>query len=222
MTSRNEPDPAPTAGRASLPSPSTRTREDPISPVTGLIDKTEELIGHSPHPAIVAVPIGAWTVSNICDGLALATGDDRYDDAASVSMAIGLAGAAGAIVTGLRDYSYIPEDRPSHGPATSHALGNAVVTTLFTTSYVLRLRDRRAGRRPSHLARLLGVAGGALSLYTAWLGGVLVEEYGESVKPAMEQEQGEESGSPDDPERDNDGPRGRERLSSRSPLGPHD
>src|SRR5258708_1441703 len=63
---------------------------DPISPVTTLIDKAEELLGHSPHPAIVALPLGAWTVSNVCDGLALATGDDRYDDAARVSMAIGL------------------------------------------------------------------------------------------------------------------------------------
>jgi hypothetical protein len=31
----------------------------PDFPVTGLIDKAEELIGHSQHTAIVAVPIGA-------------------------------------------------------------------------------------------------------------------------------------------------------------------
>ena len=30
---------------------------DPISPVTTLIDKAEELLGHSPHPAIVALPL---------------------------------------------------------------------------------------------------------------------------------------------------------------------
>jgi len=182
---------------------------DPISPVTRLIDKTEELLGHSPHPAIISLPLGAWAVSNACDGLAMATGDGRYDDAASVSMAIGLIGAAGAVVTGLRDYSYIPEDRPSHGVATTHGLGNAVVATLFTTSYILRSRDRAAGRRPGLLARVLGIAGGTLSLYTAWLGGVLVEEYGESVKPVME-------GQSDDDE-----PHGRERLSSNAPLGYH-
>jgi hypothetical protein len=55
----------------------------------------------------------------------------------------------------------------------------------------------------------LGFAGGALSLYTAWLGGVLVEEYGESVKPVM--------GETDD----EDERRGRERLASDSPLGAH-
>jgi len=181
---------------------------DPISPITGLIDKTEELLGHSPHPAIVALPIGAWSVSNICDGLALATGNDRYDDAARVSMAIGLIGAAGSVVTGLRDYASIPEDRPSHDVATAHALGNAVVGTLFTASYILRVRAHEEGRRPSLLARTLGLAGGALALYTAWLGGVLVEEYGEAVKPVMDH-------------MDDDSARGRKRLESDSPLGLH-
>jgi len=184
---------------------------DPISPVKALVDKTEDLLGHSPHPAIVTLPIGAWAVSNICDGLAMATGDDRYDDAARVSMAIGLIGAAGAVVTGLRDYSAIPEERPSHDVATTHALGNALVATLFTSSYILRARDHAAGRRTSLLSRTLGIAGGALSLYTAWLGGVLVEEYGEGVKPMME----------DQSDGDGDEPVGRERLASDAPLGYH-
>ena len=178
---------------------------DPIDPIIGLVDKTEDLLGHSPHPAIVAVPIGAWTVSNICDGLALLTGNRRYDDAARLSMAIGLVGAAGAVVTGLRDYSYIPKERPSHAIATKHALGNAVVGTLYATSYVLRIRDQKSDRPTSLLARVLGLAGGGLSLYTAWLGGVLVEEHGEGVKPVMERMEDES--------------RGRQRLTPESPLG---
>jgi hypothetical protein len=31
---------------------------DPLTPVTDLIDQAEELLGHSPHPAIVGLPIG--------------------------------------------------------------------------------------------------------------------------------------------------------------------
>ncbi len=184
---------------------------DPIAPITGSVDKIEELIGHSPHPAIVALPIGAWTVSNICDGLAMLTGKDAYDDVARVSMAIGLVGAAGAVVTGLRDYSYIPKDRPSHDTATAHAIGNAVVGSLFTASYILREMDHQRGRSTGILSRMLALAGGGLTLYTAWLGGVLVEEYGEGVKPVMDQmDDGDEDAS-----------RGRERLSPWSPLGVH-
>jgi hypothetical protein len=43
---------------------------DPITPVTDLIDKTEELLGPSPHAAIVALPIGAWTVATSATRLA--------------------------------------------------------------------------------------------------------------------------------------------------------
>jgi uncharacterized membrane protein len=157
------------------------------------VDKTEELLGHSPHPAIVALPLGAFVVSNVCDGMALVTGNDDYDTAASVSMAVGLVGAAGAVVTGLRDYGYIPTDRqPNKDVATTHGLGNAVIGSLFVASYVLRTRDRAEGRRTSAAARLLALAGGSLALYTAWLGGKLVEEYGEAVKPVMERQQEED------------------------------
>jgi uncharacterized membrane protein len=181
-----------------------------MDPITGLIDKTEGLMGHSPHPAIVALPIGAWAVSNVCDGLALVTGDGRYDDVARVSMAIGLVGVAGAVATGLRDYGFIPRERPSHDVATTHGLGNALVGSLFTASYVLRTRDEQAGRRTGVLARLLGLAGGGLALYTAWLGGVLVQEQGEAVKPVMEHQ--------DEPGRSG-AVHGRERVSAGSPLG---
>jgi uncharacterized membrane protein len=184
-----------------------------MDPITAAIDKTEELIGHSPHPAIVAVPLGAWTVSLISDGLSLATGEPRYDDLARVSMAVGLAGAAGAVLTGLRDYGYIPTDRqPNHEIATTHGLGNGVVGSLFVASYVLRDRASRAGRRPSLAARMLSLAGGGLSLYTAWLGGKLVEEYGEGVKPIIAQQNQAR-------EHEHEHEHGRERLSPESPLG---
>ena len=48
-----------------------------MDPITKVVDKTEELLGHSPHPAIVTVPLGAFVVSNVCDGIALADGDRR-------------------------------------------------------------------------------------------------------------------------------------------------
>ncbi len=163
-----------------------------MDPLTGTIDKLEKALGHSPHPAVVTLPIGAWMVSNISDGLSVLTGDDAYEDTARVSMAIGLVGAAGAAMTGLRDYGFIPQDRqPNHDVATTHGLGNALAGTLFITSYVLRSREHAAGYRAGMLSRLLSLAGGTLAMYTAWLGGKLVEEYGEAVKPVMNQPKAE-------------------------------
>ncbi|WP_165229218.1 DUF2231 domain-containing protein [Aquisphaera insulae] len=189
--------------------------------ITGPIDKIEELIGHSPHPAIVAVPLGAWTVSNVADVLYMVTGNDALDATAEVSMAVGLVGAAGAAITGLRDYGYIPKDRqPNHEIATRHAVGNAVVCSLFMTSYVMRARSRVSGGRAGLAPRLLALAGGALSAYTGWLGGKLVSEYGEAVKPVMDQQQEREverqenEGSPpleaSEPRRDEPIPAGRQ------------
>lgn len=180
-----------------------------IDPIEPAIDKVHELLGHSPHPAIVMLPLGCWSFSNACDGLAMMTGDERYDDAARLSMGVGLLGAAAAVVTGLRDYSHIPVDRPSHKVATAHALGNSVAGSLFVASYVMRSLDHQAGRRASVASRLLAIAGGGLSMYTAWLGGVLVENYGEGVEPVMQALSNEETGQ------------GRDRLDPDSPLGIH-
>ncbi|WZP00464.1 DUF2231 domain-containing protein [Isosphaeraceae bacterium EP7] len=184
-----------------------------MDPISALVDKTEELLGHSPHPAIVALPLGAWTVSNLCDGLALATGDDSFDDAAQISMGIGLLGAAGAIVTGIRDYSKIPQDRPSHDVATAHGLGNALVSSLFVASYIMRARASARNEPPGTLARVLALAGGGLSAYTGWLGGKLVSEYGEGVKPVMDQLSRAED------QEDSDHSTGRDRLQAGTPLG---
>jgi len=181
-----------------------------MDPITAAIDKTEELLGHTPHPAIVALPLGAWAFSNVCDGLAMLTGKEKYDEAARLSMAVGLIGAVGAVATGLRDYGKIPKDRPSHQVATTHALGNSVVASLFVTSYVMRRSDHAKGRRASVTSRLLAITGGALSLYTGYLGGKLVEEMGEGVNPVMDQMS----------RRENVGDvHGRDRLDARSPLG---
>lgn len=157
-----------------------------MNPIFRAVDSLETLLGHSPHPAIVAVPIGAWTVSNVCDVLGLVTGARTYDHAAQISMGIGLLGAAGAAITGYRDYTAIPEARPSHETATRHAVGNAVAGTLFLASYLLRQRTARGDCDTPALARFLGLAGGGLMLYTSWLGGKLVQEQGEAVKPVMD------------------------------------
>jgi uncharacterized membrane protein len=132
-------------------------------------------------------------------------------------MGIGLAGAVVAAATGLRDYGKIKPDAPSHATATTHALGNAVVGSLFATSYIIRTKDHGMGRPTRLSARLLALAGGALSMYTAWLGGVLVENYGESVEnealPYLLERQG-------DGQNDDEG-HGRDRLDPDSPLGRH-
>jgi len=154
--------------------------------IFNFLEKVEEKLGHSPHPAIVSLPIGAWTVSAFCDVLGLLTGRQVFNDTARISMGIGLAGAVGAVLTGIHDYSYIPRERPTHDIATSHALLNSTAATLFATSFIMRGREL-AGEEasPSFAARAIALSGWGLSLYSAWLGGILVEGHGEAVKPVI-------------------------------------
>ncbi len=191
-----------------------------MSLVTESIDALEDWMGHSPHPAIVTLPLGAFAVSNLCDVLGTVTRSRRLDDVAQVSMAIGLVGAVGAAATGLRDYGQIPDDRqPNHDIATTHGIGNAAVASLFAASYLLRRGRWQQGRRPGATARVLALAAGGLAVYTGWLGGKLVSELGESVQPVMDRmaarERARRSGLAATPE-----PSGRERLEAGTPLGP--
>ena len=185
-------------------------------PITKTIDATHDLLGHSPHPAVVLLPLGAWTTSNLFDGLALLSGDDRFDDAARWTMGIGLLGAVAAAATGLRDYGKIKPDSPSHDAATTHGLGNAVVASLYATSYLLRVRDSASGRPTRPSARMLALAGAGLSMYTAWLGGKLVSNYGEGVEnDAIPHLLDRQLDTPDDTDH------GRDRLDPEAPLGRH-
>jgi uncharacterized membrane protein len=134
-------------------------RSEAMGVLFNLLDDIEEKLGHSPHPAIVALPLGGWTVSAISDVLGLATGQRAYDDTARISLGIGLVGAAGAIVTGLQVYSYIPTDRPTHPIATTHAMGMVAATSLLATSFVLRERAHQAGSGPNWAVRALALSG---------------------------------------------------------------
>ncbi len=102
---------------------------------------------------------------------ALAMMDSRYEFAlaADTSIAIGLAGAAGAAVTGVTDWSDV--DPPARRLGLIHGLLNVSATTLFATSLIMRKRKaRNAGRGFAAL-------GYALMTVSAHLGGKMVYEH---------------------------------------------
>ena len=58
---------------------------------------------HPLHPVFTDIPIGAWTTALAMD--AMSRSDEGMRRAATFAMGVGLAGAAGAAVTGLTDWS---------------------------------------------------------------------------------------------------------------------
>jgi nitrite reductase/ring-hydroxylating ferredoxin subunit/uncharacterized membrane protein len=123
-------------------------------------------LGHPLHSALTDVPIGAWMTATVLDAAEAQTGDAGYGRAADVAIGFGLAGAAGAAVTGLTDWS--ETDGAAKKLGLVHGLVNIAATTMFAASLVLRRRGSRGAGRTASLAGLVTVFTGA------YLGGTLV------------------------------------------------
>jgi nitrite reductase/ring-hydroxylating ferredoxin subunit/uncharacterized membrane protein len=123
-------------------------------------------LGHPLHPVLTDVPIGAWTMAQVFDGLDSMNGGDRYEDAARVCINTGLIGAVGAAVTGLTEWSDTGGESRRIGLV--HGVLNLTATSLFLTSALLRMRRRTSG------AVAASTAGFAVAMASAYLGGVLV------------------------------------------------
>ena len=128
-------------------------------------------LGHPLHPVLTDIPVGAWTVAAICDLVAVA-GDAELEPAADASIAIGLAGAVGAAVTGLTDFS--ETDGRGKRLGIVHGALNVVATALYTSSLVMRLTKKNRGN-----AVALALLGYAISGASAYIGGHLV--FGEQI-----------------------------------------
>lgn len=123
-------------------------------------------LGHALHPALTDIPIGAWTVTLALDLLETLVGRHDLGPGADAALAIGLAGATGAALTGLTDWS--ATDDAARRVGLVHGLLNAGVTGLYALSLLARWRgDRANGRR-------LALLGYGLTMASGYLGGHLV------------------------------------------------
>jgi nitrite reductase/ring-hydroxylating ferredoxin subunit/uncharacterized membrane protein len=123
-------------------------------------------LGHPLHPVFTDIPLGAWTTTLALDATAAATSDRGYQRAADVALAVGLAGAVGAALTGLTDFSEI--DGRAKRIGLVHGLMNVAATALIGAAYVLRRRQSRPAGEACTLA------GFGITLGAAYLGGHLV------------------------------------------------
>jgi len=122
-------------------------------------------LGHPLHPALTDVPLGAWTATVLLDAAESRSAWPGVGQAADMTLALGLAGAAGAAVTGLADWS--DTDAHPRRVGMAHALLNGSATLLFGASLVCRRRGERAAGHG------LALAGYLVSVIAAYLGGEL-------------------------------------------------
>ncbi|MGI5212342.1 Rieske 2Fe-2S domain-containing protein [Plantactinospora sp. CA-290183] len=124
-------------------------------------------LGHPLHPALVQVPVGAWTCTAILD---LLPGQRR---AATTLLAVGTASALPAALSGANDWASLAREQRRVGLV--HAMANSVGMAFFAGSLAARLTGRyNLGRTLSFLG--LAAAGGG-----AYLGGHLAYKQAAAV-----------------------------------------
>ncbi len=121
--------------------------------------------GHALHPALTDIPLGAWSGTTILDLAWLNSEDDGIARGADLTLLLGLAGATGAAVTGISDWSDL--DGTDRRVGLMHGLLNVSITLLYLISLVMRLTGQRRA------AITLSTTGYLASLLSAYLGGEL-------------------------------------------------
>jgi nitrite reductase/ring-hydroxylating ferredoxin subunit/uncharacterized membrane protein len=117
-------------------------------------------IGHSLHPILTDIPIGAFTALAVLDASDLG-GIADVSAAADITLGLGIASAYAAIVTGWSDWSDTSERPRRVGMA--HALLNGTAMIAYQASAILRRAKRRR----------LGIAAAFVGYAFIGLGGYL-------------------------------------------------
>lgn len=124
--------------------------------------------GHPLHPAVVVLPLGAWTSMALLDLAGL-------EEAADLNLKVGLLGAVGAAATGAAQWQDARQADKPRRVGILHATLNIIATVLVALSWLLRARG---ARRPGVALSTIGVS---ISAFSAWLGGDLAYDLGIGV-----------------------------------------
>lgn len=141
--------------------------------------KTPARIGKHPiHPMMIALPLGLWSFSLICDLFYLTPWKSPdWATAALYTMAGGVAGALAAAVPGFIDFLSIRELRAKR-TGFLHMTLNLTITVLYALNVYLRMHDAAAGFAVPFVLSLLSFAMLCLS---GWLGAELIYVHKVSV-----------------------------------------
>jgi uncharacterized membrane protein len=154
-------------------------------PVTGLAG----WYGHPLHPALVAIPIGAWIASFVFDVAShLAADQVMLAHGARWLIGIGVLGALVAAMVGLLDLLAIPTGTRAFRTALLHMSVALTATTLFAIGFAIR-DSEPTGSVPAMPMVLSGAALLALGA-TGYLGGTLAYRYGVRVVDETTQSDG--------------------------------
>jgi uncharacterized membrane protein len=137
-----------------------------------------KIAGHPVHPMLIVFPLGLLATAVIFDVIHLISGNSQWALVAYYMIGAGVIGGFLAAPFGLLDWLAIPRGTRAKRVGLWHGLLNAATLLLFLLSWLLR---RENAELPPTGAVVAGLAGIAISVIGAWLGGELVDRLGVGV-----------------------------------------
>src|SRR5436190_4660928 len=145
--------------------------------------------GHPLHPALVAVPIGAWIASLVFDVASRLVGDPGFlVQGSRWLIGLGVLGAVAAALVGFLDLFAIPTGTRAFRLALVHMSINLTVTVAYAVDFVIR-GGHHTGPVGWGPLVLSAVALAALGV-SGYLGGELAYRYGVRVADETTQSEG--------------------------------
>ena len=139
-------------------------------------------LGHPLHPIVVHVPMAMWPGALIFDLLSQwEIGGNAMVRLSFYAIIFGLAASLLAIPTGLVDWTGIKKEKPAWKIGLYHMGLNLSVALLFAINLGLRVQTFRHDTKVAGAPLLLSAIGTALLIGAAYLGGMMVYQYGISV-----------------------------------------
>jgi uncharacterized membrane protein len=136
---------------------------------------------HPIHPMLVALPIGLFVSSLVCDLIYAGTYSPNWSTVALYTMGGGIVGALLAAVPGFIDFLSIRESE-TQAIAWKHMLTNVSGLIIFIVNFFLRLNGMVAWT----VGLMLSIAGVLVFAFGGWLGGEMVYVKGLAVEPVEE------------------------------------
>jgi uncharacterized membrane protein len=146
--------------------------------------------GHPIHPALVAVPIGAWIASAVFDVASHLVEDPAFlTQGSRWLVGIGVLGALAAAMAGFLDLVAIPTGTTAFRTALVHMTLNLTVTAAYAAN--LAIRAGQDGTTPVRWGPLaLSLASLVVLAVSGYLGGKLAYRYGVRVAGETTQAEG--------------------------------
>jgi uncharacterized membrane protein len=142
------------------------------------MESRAKLFGHPIHPMLIVFPLGLLAMALVFDLVHLFTGNGYWSEVGFWMIAAGVVTGLLAAPFGLIDWIAIPAGTRAKRVGALHGAGNVIVLLLYAMSWWLR---RPGPQDPVAMAYMLSFIGGAIALFTGWLGGELVDRLGVGV-----------------------------------------